>query len=240
MLFFLPLSHVLFLLLTPHFSSATDDVDAAAISQENQSATSRLCHRRLQDDPVVITNNFIKLGVRPSGGLFTVVELDDGNNTVGLRYISQDGSGEEIEGIAHGSPVEGWAVHINGQEEGRSDYDRGDVGLTSDSLQFPNGDDSAVISTATTEHDKLRVTHNFHDIGAITANLYEITVTLENIDNNPVHNLEYIRFTDFEVSPTVSRCRKKAFLFCFLFFHFSNHLFVFLLLLHIFIRTAFA
>ena len=157
--------------------------------------------RELQGLPpgAIITNGVIKLGINPTGQLIVPGGVSVGGEPrVGLRYILPDGSGES-ETASYGCPCEGWGVVADG-DKGWANEHRG-VEVNVPSVSFVTTTNSAV-SSLYTPGGKLRVTHDFH-IAASTANLYEITVTLENISGGTVNDVRYRRALDFDVHPTV-------------------------------------
>ena len=159
-------------------------------------------HRHLQEEEgsAVISNGVIKLGVRPSGSLFAEGKVrsrptynDPGTKWVGIRYILPDGSGES-EGAAWGKYLEGWGAYADG-DEGSSSFYNEDTNLTT--VSYVAGNTTAV-SIVTIDGGKLNVTHDFHPANE-TSNLFEITVTLENIDGNDITDLRYRRSIDFDI-----------------------------------------
>ena len=59
---------------------------------------------------------------------------------------------------------------------------------------------STALSTVNIE-DTLRVTHDYHPAGA-TANLYEATVTIENLTETALTDIRYRRVIDWDIEPT--------------------------------------
>lgn len=152
----------------------------------------------------IISNGLIKLGVTEEGAL----NVPGGNPTnsadgkaetvVGLRYIFPDGRGEG-ESTSYGCSCEGWGI-----------------GALDESLFFnaANGNsppsaytksfsytESTAVSTVEYASGKLRVTHDFHPHPS-TQNLYEVTVTIENIIMDNIADVPYRRVMDWDIYPT--------------------------------------
>ena len=165
------------------------------------STRGRRNERGLQGLPpdAIITNGVIKLGINPTGQLIVPGGVSlGGEPRVGLRYILPDGSGES-ETASYGCPCEGWGVVADG-DKGWANESRG-VTVNFSSVSFVTTTNSAV-SSLLTPGGKLRVTHDFH-VASSTSNLYEITVTLENVSGGTINDIRYRRSLDFDVHPTV-------------------------------------
>jgi hypothetical protein len=159
---------------------------------------------------VVIDNGLVKLGVNPAGQLNVGGDIpvrDDPQpnparwvTRVGLRYIFPDGSGES-ESSSYGCECEGWGVIADGDKAWANNY-RG-TSIDESSVTFTHTSSTA-ISSLITPGGKLRITHDFHPSYA-TQNLYEVTVTLENLSESTIDDLRYRRVMDFDIYPSVSQ-----------------------------------
>ena len=77
-----------------------------------------------------------------------------------------------------------------------------------DSVTFSSTSTSA-LSSVVSPGGRLHIVHDFHQTPA-TKNLYELTVTLENLSNSTtINDLRYRRVVDFDVWPTASTVKKK-------------------------------
>ena len=97
--------------------------------------------------------------------------------------------------------AEGWGISADGVRAWSSGDDEGDNNLSSVSFVVKNAD--AAVSSVKIQSDKLRVTHDFHKTSK-TSNLYEITVTFENISGSDINDIRYRRKMDFDITPNVS------------------------------------
>jgi hypothetical protein len=159
--------------------------------------------RDLQGLPqaAIISNGVIKLGVNPTaqlnvpGGEYDALDLV---NNVGLRYIFPDGS--EGESTAYGCECEGWGASADGTA-GWANESIGGVVVDLSSVSFSSTATTA-ISELVLPGGLLKVTHDFHPSPA-TDNLYEVTVTLENISPSMINDVRYRRVMDWDIYPTV-------------------------------------
>jgi large repetitive protein len=146
---------------------------------------------------VCIDNDTILLAVHPEGHL----NVSDGSGSaagpgdVGLHFIP---TGHD--GTSPGCLCEGW---------GAADADSGVSGYANESTDggannmtvesFTNTETSAV--SVVNIEDTLRVTHDYHPSPA-TPNLYEATVTIENISGAALDDVRYRRVMDWDIEPT--------------------------------------
>jgi PKD repeat protein len=146
-------------------------------------------------DYMIIDNGTIQLGVNPEGHL----NVTDGpaslggTTAVGLRYLPTN-----AEATAPGCLCEGWgAADATSGVTGHANVAGG--GVTNLRLiEFTSTPSTAhsVVEVGST----LRVTHDYHPTAA-TSDLYEVTVTVENISGAPV-DPRYRRVMDWDVEPT--------------------------------------
>jgi len=168
----------------------------------NASDGSDTTRRQLQVAGAIITNGLIKLGVNKEGSLNIpggkpTNSMDGRSETrVGLRYIFPDGS--ESEATSYGCTCEGWGVGANG-ESVYFNTASGNVGSSVYTNTFTYTGSTAR-STLEYKSRKLRVTHDYHP--SRTPNLYEVTVTLENISGNTIADIPYRRVFDWDIFPT--------------------------------------
>ena len=148
-------------------------------------------------DGAVISNGLIKLGVTRSGALNVDVPGDPHYGVVGLRYIFPDRS--EGDATEAGCLCEGWGAGADGtpiffnRAVGSSSYLAG----SDDFFSTP----TTAILSVTSSDGKLKVTHDYHP-SASTLNLYEVSVTLENIGTETINELLYRRNMDWDIFPT--------------------------------------
>lgn len=151
----------------------------------------------------VISNGTVKLGVRDEGHLNIVgagiaSRGPDSTTDVGLRLVFADGT--ESEATAPGCLCEGWGVSANGVAGWATvDNDALSVPGTVSFESFDATASSAV--SVVTVGGLVRVTHDYHP-SANTPFLYEVTVSVENISDQPVTSLKYRRVMDWDISPT--------------------------------------
>jgi hypothetical protein len=171
--------------------------------------------RDLQGLPpaAIISNGVIKLGVNPTAQLNAPDGDFDALNwiaNVGLRYILPDGS--ESESTAYGCECEGWGASAD-DTAGWANDSIGGVEVDLSSVSFSSTATTA-ISELVLPGGLLKVTHDFHPTPA-TANLYEVTVTLENISPSTINDVRYRRVMDFDIYPTVCLALSSPFNLCF-------------------------
>ena len=142
-----------------------------------------------------ITNGTVSLGVNESG------DLNDAATGVGVTYNATG-----FDGTFPGCPCEGWGAGAGGptQFEGRANESLGGItGLRP--VSFPTSASTAV-STVDVLRDTtpaLRVRQDYHP-SPTTPNLYEITVTLENISGGALTDVRYERDMDWDIEPTAT------------------------------------
>jgi hypothetical protein len=151
----------------------------------------------------IIGNDTVQLGVHPFGHLNVPggsPSSQMGETTVGLRFIPTN-----ADVISPACDCEGWGVAD------------AETGLTAYANQneIPNVNNLAVqsfASSATTAtsvvtdtpiegNPSFRVTHAFAPT-PVTANLYEVTVSIENLRDSAIADLRYRRVMDWDVEPT--------------------------------------
>lgn len=144
---------------------------------------------------MIISDGNVKLGVNDLGHLNVAGGTADvvGETGVGLRYISE---GVEYESTYHGCECEGWGVSANGA----SGYANVSVGTAGLSLVSFNSTASTATSV-TTMSGLVQVTHDFA-LAAETDNLFQVTVTIENISGVDIAELLYRRNFDWDTSPS--------------------------------------
>lgn len=136
-----------------------------------------------------LSNGTILLGVQPYGNLIT-------SSGIGITFIPTGG-----ESLAPGCPCEGWGV---------GDASTGAYGRAGDVFGYTNLVLDSFTATSTTavsvvrmlqggEIPVLKITHDYHP--SLSANLFECTVTIENISSSTV-DLRYRRPMDWDIPPT--------------------------------------
>jgi hypothetical protein len=145
---------------------------------------------------VCIDNDTVLLAVRPEGHL----NVPDGTGSaagagpVGLHFIP---TGNEA--TAPGCLCEGWgAADADSAVTGYANVDS-DGGAHNMTVESFTSTDSTAVSVVNIE-DTLRVTHDYHP-SADTPNLYEVTVTIENVSGGPLSDIRYRRVMDWDVEP---------------------------------------
>ncbi|WP_207099750.1 VPLPA-CTERM sorting domain-containing protein [Paracoccus shandongensis] len=146
----------------------------------------------------IIDNGTIQMGVdtlgqlnvgggKPSAG---------GVTPTGLRYIPTN-----YEATAPGCLCEGWGVGIGDPGATAFGYANNAAGISNlTSVSFTNTASTAT-SVATVDGTGLRVTHTFTP-AAETANLYRVSVKIENTGATDIADLRYTRTFDWDVEPT--------------------------------------
>lgn len=143
----------------------------------------------------IIDNGTIQMGVDTLGQLNVPGgSLSGGGETtsVGLRYMPTN-----YESTAPGCLCEGWGVGADGQA-GYANNSTGTGGLTSVDFTSTASTATSVVSVNGTG---LRVTHVFAP-AAETANLYRVSVKIENTGATDIADLRYTRTFDWDVEPT--------------------------------------
>lgn len=144
----------------------------------------------------IIDNGTIQMGVDTLGQLnvYGGTTSAGGTSATGLRYLPTN-----YEATAPGCFCEGWGVGIG--ETGQAGYANnanGTGGLTSVSFDSTA---STATSVVTVDGTGLRVTHTFAP-AAETANLYRVSVKIENTGATDIADLRYTRTFDWDVEPT--------------------------------------
>jgi uncharacterized repeat protein (TIGR01451 family) len=147
----------------------------------------------------IISNGVVQLGVHQQGHLNVpggTPSSGTGTSNVGLRFVPTN-----AESTAPGCLCEGW---------GAADASTGLTGFMNQAAGSDNVDTVSFSSTAATavsvvtidsEGQAMRVTHDYHPAAA-TPNLYEVTVTVENVGSAAIGDLRYRRVMDWDVEPT--------------------------------------
>lgn len=144
----------------------------------------------------IIDNGVIQMGVDTLGQLNVGggVPSSGGVGSTGLRYMPTN-----YEATAPGCLCEGWGVGIGETGQGGSANNANvTAGLTS--VSFTNTASTAT-SVVTVDGTGLRVTHSFAP-AAETANLYRVSVKIENTGATDIADLRYTRTFDWDVEPT--------------------------------------
>lgn len=151
------------------------------------------------DAPAIINNGVVQLGVNQAGALNVgggTRSSGTGTTVVGLRYMPTNAASTEP-----GCTCEGWGVADNVSREwgGQNTAVDGTRNLTVES--FVKTPSTAVSSVRV--GSRMRVTHDYHP-STKTPNLYEVTVTIENISSANIEAL-YRRVMDWDIEPTAFR-----------------------------------
>ena len=144
----------------------------------------------------IIDNGTVRLGVHPEAHLNVPGPPSaQGTTTVGVRFLPTNN-----EATGPGCACEGW---------GAADATSGETGFANESeggttnifpVSFVSDADSAVSVVEIGDPGVLLVTHDYHP-SPDTANLYEVTVTIQNISAAPV-DARYRRVMDWDIEPT--------------------------------------
>ena len=206
--------------------SGTDSftyIVADADSKYSEPATVRIF---VLPPPAIIDNGLIQLGVNQEGHL----NVSEGSTTsafgtgpTGLRYVPTN-----YESTAPGCLCEGWGVadgdtNLAGYANVSTDQGaRGMRFVSFDSTPYSavsvvdvdgttnmGGGGSEATSSLVSSSSILgvgspqliRVTHDYHPT-ALTPNLYEVTVTIQNLSSKPINDLRYRRVMDWDIEPT--------------------------------------
>ena len=144
----------------------------------------------------IIDNGVIQVGVHDEGHLNVpggTPSSGTGTTVVGLRYLPTN-----AEATAPGCLCEGWGVAdtISGVTGFANEFFGGAINIVPVSYVSTPSTAVSVVQIGTT----FEVTHDYHP-SPLTPNLYEVTVTVENISANEV-DLRYRRVMDWDVEPT--------------------------------------
>lgn len=144
----------------------------------------------------VIDNGTIQMGVDTLGQLNVNegVPSAGGTNPTGLRYLPTN-----YEATAPGCLCEGWGVGIG--ETGQAGYANNAAGKGGLSLVSFDNTASTAKSVVTVDGTGIRVTHSFAPASE-TANLYRVSVKIENTGATDIADLRYTRTFDWDVEPT--------------------------------------
>ena len=146
---------------------------------------------------VCIDNDTVLLAVNPEGHL----NAPDGSGSaagagdVGLMFLTTGN-----DSTSPGCLCEGWGAADAGTDVTGYANISSDGGVNNMVLESFSSTASTALSTVNIQ-DTLRVTHNYHPAGA-TANLYEATVTIENLTEAALTDIRYRRVMDWDIQPT--------------------------------------
>lgn len=162
-------------------------------------------------DPIIDNGSLVQMGINPEGQLNVpggTPSFQSGTTIVGLRYIPTNG-----EATAPGCLCEGWGVAnadvTTGIFSAYADQDQGVFNLTvqpGTGVTNPTGNilpesvGSAFKSIVRDNANRVEVTHDFNPSNK-TLNLYEVTVTIKNIDTQSIGDLRYRRLMDWDIPP---------------------------------------
>jgi hypothetical protein len=162
------------------------------------------------DPPGHIDNGTVQLGVKTDGAL-NVYNIDDFGDFFGLRYLP---TGNEATSAAEHA-CEGWGVaDISSGASGYSNFGCDDgspnirvvsytkTATTAVSTVLVCANDADPLACNSGDSPLLRVTHDYHP-SARTPNLYEATVTIENVGAATVQP-RYRRVVDWQIEPNKS------------------------------------
>ena len=146
---------------------------------------------------VCIDNGTVLLAVNPYGELNSPDGTGSkaGPGSVGLDFLATNN-----DATAAGCLCEGWGVA--NPQTGTAGYanvssDGGAVNLTLESFTWTASSAVSVVRVG----DSLRVTHDYHP-SAQTPNLFEVTVTIDNISGATIPDVLYRRVMDWDIEPT--------------------------------------
>lgn len=167
------------------------------------------------DADLILSNGVVELGVRDDAALITTggtascwaavsggayppgppPPCTGGTTKVGLRFKGTDG-----EATADGCACETWGVSYDGSVSGfargtNAGPGAGLAGVTALAQPAPG------TAVSVRRAGDLQVTHDFHPAAA-TPNLYEVTVTIENLGTVAHNDVRYRRAMDWDVQPT--------------------------------------
>ena len=164
-------------------------------------------------DPIIDNGSLVQLGIWPAGHLNVpggTPSFHAGTTTVGVRYIPTNG-----EATAPGCHCEGWGVANADAATGifagyaNQSSDGGAIGLVvqpgtgvtaSGGQVKAESVGTAFRSITTAGAGRIKVTQDYHP--SSSPNLYEVTVTMENISTLPIGDLRYRRVMDWDIPPT--------------------------------------
>lgn len=144
----------------------------------------------------IIGNGTIQLGIHPHGHLNA--PGGEGEGIVGLRFLGADA-------ISPGCHCEGWGV-ADAETELTAYANQNDVpgvvNLAVESFESTATTATSVVTDAPFEGPtSLRVTHAFAPSPEVP-NLYQVTVSIENLTGGAIEDLRYRRVMDWDVPPT--------------------------------------
>jgi hypothetical protein len=141
-----------------------------------------------------ISNGTVSLGVNASG------DLNDDATGVGVQYVPTGN-----DGTFPGCPCEGWGAGAGGatQFQGRANENLGGADANLRPVSFTTSATTAVstVDVLRGGTPALRVRQDYHP-SPTTPNLYEITITLENLTTGPLTDVRYERDMDWDIEPT--------------------------------------
>ena len=144
-----------------------------------------------------IDNGTILLAVNPEGELNAP---DGSGSAAGQGDVGLDFMPTNNDATSPGCLCEGWGVAD--AASGITGYANisSDGGAVNLDLQSFNATASTAISVVTID-GAMRVTHDYHP-SPKTPNLYEVTVTIENISGHALGDIRYRRVMDWDIEPT--------------------------------------
>src|SRR5574341_904593 len=153
----------------------------------------------------IIRNGTIAMGVNDEGQLNVAIPPGDpdfdpdplGRGFVGLRYMPTGGSSTES-----GCLCEGWGVadNVTGRAGWANEDEGGAFNIVKESFTTDNVSATCVVRVVVGGDNVFRVTHHYFP-SPVTANLYQVDVTIENISDNTTEVL-YRRVMDWDIWPT--------------------------------------
>lgn len=165
-------------------------------------------------DPIIDNGSLVQLGINPEGNLNVpggTPSFQNGTTFVGLRFIPTNG-----DATAPGCLCEGWGVANADTSTGEFatfadiSADGGAVNMTVQPGTMvtnatgqikPESVGSAFRSIVRDGSGRVEVTHDYNP-SAISSNLYEVTVTIDNIGTVAIGDLRYRRVMDWDIPPT--------------------------------------
>jgi len=165
-------------------------------------------------DPIIDNGSLVQMGINPQGNLNVpggTPSFQDGTTNVGVRFIPTNG-----DATAPGCLCEGWGVANADTSTGEFatfadiSADGGAVNMTvrpgtmvtnATGQIKPESVGSAFRSIVRDGGGRVEVTHDYNP-SVVSSNLYEVTVTIENIGTVAIGDLRYRRVMDWDIPPT--------------------------------------
>jgi len=200
---------------TPASTSASTSTDrrSAATGKRLRNAKSSSTGGETRDlystgETAIINNGLIMLGIHNEGHLNApggTPDAHEGETTVGLRFFRDNGWWEST---AFGCECEGFGVSGKRMSSGYEFYGgaHGGDGVSNLVGSKIMHDGVSATTSAVTSGNELRVTHTFTP-SSHSKNMYQVTVTLENLMMETITDLRYRRVIDWDIPKTVfSEC----------------------------------